>query len=111
MPLFQVDPVVTIAVIRDIAIIVLIVLLFLFMLFMGLLGFMLYRKITPILESVRVVAKNAQESSTLVTEYIVRPLTIGPGLIGGARQVIESVGRFFSKGGRDEDGDGKEQRR
>ena len=80
---------------RDIAIIFMAIVVLATMLTILFVVRSLYKKTVPIMDSAKVVVDNAKVASTLVTERIVKPMTGGPGLMGSAKAIFESVERLF----------------
>lgn len=99
----QIDGVTLVALLRDLVLIIFLTFSIIALLVAVVLGFMLYRKVSRILESANRISRNVQEGSSLVTERVLRPLTTGPGLVGSVRQVMDSVERLFHRDGRGED--------
>ncbi len=54
----------------------------------GILAFMLYRKLRPILDSVKSTAKRVENISTTVEEEVTRPLAQLAAFVQGVRQVV-----------------------
>jgi len=54
----------------------------------GVLAFMLYRKLRPILDSVKSTAKRIEDISTIVEEEVSRPLAQLAAFVQGVRQAV-----------------------
>ncbi len=70
--------------------------------FIGVLAFLLYRKLRPILDSVKATTKTVENISSCVEEEVSRPLAQLAAFIQGIRQAVSLVGRFSrgKEGGR-----------
>ena len=66
-------------------------------LFIGVLAFLFYRKLRPILDSVKSTTKTVENISSCVEEEVTRPLVQLAAFVQGIRQVVGLVSRF-SKG-------------
>ena len=63
----------------------------------GILAFMLYRKLRPILDSVKSTAKRVENISTTVEEEVSRPLAQLAAFIQGVRQAVGLFSGFRRK--------------
>ncbi len=82
---------------RDLAICILGLGVTLVAIFIGVLAFLLYRKLKPILDSVKATTKTVENISSCVEEEVSRPLAQLAAFVQGIRQAVSLVGRF-SKG-------------
>ena len=73
-------------------------------LFIGILAFLLYRKLRPILDSVKATTKTVENISSCVEEEVTRPLAQAAAFVQGVRQAISLFSRFSKgkEGGRNE---------
>ena len=62
--------------------------------FIGILAFLLYRKLRPILDSIKAVTKTVENISSTVEEEVSRPLAQLAAFIQGVRQALSLFGRF-----------------
>jgi len=71
--------------------------------FIGVLAFLLYRKLRPILNSLKATTKTVENISSTVEEEVSRPLAQVAAFIQGISQVVSLVSRFSRKkeGGKD----------
>ena len=71
--------------------------------FIGVLAFLLYRKLRPILDSLKATTRTMQDISSCVEEEVTRPLVQVAAFVQGIRQVIGVVSRFSKgkEGGKD----------
>ena len=79
---------------RDLAIVILGLGVTIVAIFIGVLAFLLYRKLRPILDSVKATTKTVENISSCVEEEISRPLAQLAAFIQGIRQAISLVSRF-----------------
>jgi len=79
---------------RDLAICILGLGVTIVAIFIGVLAFLLYRKLRPILDSVKATTKTVENISSCVEEEISRPLAQFAAFIQGIRQAISLVSRF-----------------
>ena len=72
--------------------------------FIGVVVFLLYRKLRPILDSVKATTKTVENISSCVEEEVYRPLAQLAAFIQGIRQAVSLVSRFSKgkKGGRND---------
>jgi len=82
---------------RDLAISILGLGVTIVVIFIGVLAFLLYRKLRPILDSVKATARTVENISSTVEEEVSRPLARLAALIQGVRQEVSLFSRF-SKG-------------
>ena len=70
--------------------------------FIGVLALLLYRKLRPILDSVKTTTKTVENISSCVEEEVTRPLAQLAAFIQGIRQALSLAGRFSKRkeGGR-----------
>jgi len=88
---------------RDLAIIILVLVGTGALIVIAVIQFLLYRRIKYILDSVKTVAKTAQQISSYVGDEVVKPVIQIAAVVQGIRQGIDSVSKIFrKKGGRDE---------
>ena len=73
---------------RDLAIVILGFGVTIVVIFIGILAFMLYRKLRPILDSVKSTAKRVENISTTVEEEVSRPLARLAAFVQGVRQAV-----------------------
>ena len=71
--------------------------------FIGVLAFLLYRKLKPILDSLKATTKTIKNISSCVEEEVSRPLTQLAAFIQGISQAVNLVSSFSKrkKGGKD----------
>ena len=62
--------------------------------FIGILAFLLYRKLRPILDSIKAVTKTVEDISSTVEEEVSRPLAQLAAFIQGIRQALSLFSRF-----------------
>ncbi len=62
--------------------------------FIGILLLLLYRKLMPILNSVKTTTKTIENISSCVEEEVVRPLSQVAAFVQGIRQAVDLVSRF-----------------
>jgi uncharacterized protein YoxC len=79
---------------RDLAIVILGFGVTLVAIFIGVLAFLLYRKMKPILDSVKTTTKTVENMSTTVAEEVSRPLAQLAAFVQGIRQVTSLFSRF-----------------
>ncbi|HUU64883.1 MAG TPA: hypothetical protein VMW37_02105 [Dehalococcoidales bacterium] len=79
---------------RDLAIVILGLGVTIVAIFIGLLAFLLYRKLRPILDSVKATTKRVEKISSCVEEEVSRPLARLAAFVQGIRQAISLVSRF-----------------
>jgi hypothetical protein len=65
--------------------------------FMAVLAYALYRRIRPILDSMRATSGTIQEITSIVKDEVVKPAVQLAALIRGIVQGIELVTKFFKK--------------
>jgi hypothetical protein len=71
--------------------------------FLAVLAFLLYRRIRPVVDSVKATTKTVQDLSSCVEVEVARPLAQVAAFIQGIRQAVNLVSRFKRKeGDRDE---------
>ncbi len=72
--------------------------------FIGVLAFLLYRKLRPILNSLKAATKTVENISSTVEEEVSRPLARLAAFIQGISQAVSFVSRFSRRkeGGKDE---------
>lgn len=88
---------------RDLAIVILVVVATVVLIIITVLAFSLYRRMRPILDSVKTAGKTIQQITSYVGEEVVKPVIQIAALVQGIRQGIDSVSKLFKrKGGRDE---------
>ncbi len=71
--------------------------------FIGVLAFLLYRKLRPILNSLKATTKTVENISSCVEEEVSRPLAQVAAFIQGISQAVSLVSRFSRRkeGGKD----------
>ncbi len=71
--------------------------------FIGVLAFLLYRKLRPILNSLKATTKTVENISSTVEEEVSRPLAQVAAFVQGISQAVSLVSRFSrrKKGGKD----------
>jgi cell division protein FtsN len=82
---------------RDLAIVILGIGATIVVIFIGLLAFLLYRKLRPILDSVKTTVKTVENISSCVEEEVSRPLAHLAAFVQGIRQATSLVSRFARK--------------
>ena len=70
--------------------------------FIGVLAFLLYRKLRPILDSVKATTSTMQNISSCVEEEVARPLIQVASFVQGVHQAVGLVSRFSKKKGEKE---------
>jgi hypothetical protein len=72
--------------------------------FIAVLAFLLYRRVSSILDSMKTVSRNVQGISSFVTDEVAKPLIQVVAFVQGIRQGINAIGKLFKKkeGGGDE---------
>jgi len=58
-----------------------------------------YRKVVPIINSVRKTAETVRDTSSLISEQIVQPIARVQGFVSGVRKAAEVMGKFRRKEG------------
>jgi len=79
---------------RDLAIVILGFGVTIVAIFIGVLAFMLYRKLRPILDSVKTTTKTVENISSTVAEEVSRPLAQLAAFVQGIRQAISLFSGF-----------------
>ncbi len=79
---------------RDLAIVILGLGVTIVAIFIGVLAFMLYRKLRPILDSVKTTTKTVENISSTVAEEVSRPLAQLAAFVQGIRQAISLFSGF-----------------
>ena len=82
---------------RDLAIIILGLGATVVLIFISVLAFLLYRKLRPILNSLKATTKTVENISSCVEEEVARPLAQLAAFVQGVSQAVSLVSRF-SKG-------------
>jgi len=87
---------------RDLAICILGLGVTIVAIFIGVLAFMLYRKLRPILDSVKTTTKTVENISSCVQEEVSRPLAQLAAFVQGVRQAVSLFSGFSRRkeGGR-----------
>lgn len=62
--------------------------------FIGILAFLLYRKLSPILDSAKNTVKTVENLSSCVEEEVAKPLSQVVAFVQGITQAVNLVGRF-----------------
>ena len=62
--------------------------------FIGILAFLLYRKLSPILDSAKNTVKTVENLSSCVEEEVAKPLSQVVAFVQGIAQAVNLVGRF-----------------
>lgn len=72
--------------------------------FIAMLAYLLYRRVSSILDSVKTVSRNVEGISSFVTDEVAKPLIQVVAFVQGIRQGINAIGKLFKKkeGGGDE---------
>ncbi|MAG14360.1 MAG: hypothetical protein CL874_00520 [Dehalococcoidales bacterium] len=63
-------------------------------LFIGVLIFLIYRKVSPILDSVKATTETVENISSSVAEEVYRPLSHLAAFVQGIRQAVNLFGKF-----------------
>ncbi|MFC1870311.1 hypothetical protein ACFLYE_03475 [Chloroflexota bacterium] len=71
------------------------------LIFITVLIFSLYRRIRPILDSIKTTSQKIQELSSYTVDGVAKPLFQVLAVIQGVRQGIDAVSKLFKKGGKD----------
>jgi len=89
---------------RDLAICILGLGVTIVAIFIGVLAFLLYRKLRPILNSLKAATKTVENISSTVEEEVSRPLARLAAFIQGVSQAVSFVSRFSRRkeGGKDD---------
>ncbi len=66
-------------------------------LFLAVLAFLFYRRLRPVLDSVKATTKTVENLSSCVEEEVVRPLAQVASFVQGIRQAVGLVNRFTKK--------------
>ena len=65
--------------------------------FLSVLAFLFYRRLRPVLDSVKATTKTVENLSSCVEAEVVRPLAQVAAFIQGIRQVVSLANRFTKK--------------
>ena len=65
--------------------------------FIAILAFLLYRRVSSILDSVKTVSRNVEGISSFVTDEVAKPLIQVVAFVQGIRQGINAIGKLFKK--------------
>ena len=82
---------------RDLAIVIFAFEAIIVVLIIGILALMIYRKLKPILDSVKATTKTVENISSCVEQEVTRPLAQAAALIQGIRQATSLFSRFSKK--------------
>ncbi len=88
---------------RDLVISISGLVLIVVLIFVAVLSYLLYHRIRPILDSIKLTTKTIQGISSYVGDEVVKPVTQVVALIQGIRQGIDTFSKLFK---RKEKGDG-----
>lgn len=64
---------------------------------LGILAFILYKKVTPVLDSMKTVARTAEDMTSCVRDTIATPLALIASFSSGLSQALKMFGRFTGK--------------
>jgi len=67
------------------------------LIFIAVLAYSLYRRISSILDSMKIVSKNVQGISSFVTDEVAKPLIQVVAFVQGIRQGINAIGKLFKR--------------
>jgi len=67
------------------------------LIFIAMLAFLLYRRVSSILDSMKIVSKNVQGISSFVTDEVAKPLIQMVAFVQGIRQGIDAIGKLFKR--------------
>lgn len=67
------------------------------LIFIAVLAYLLYRRISSILDSMKIVSKNVQGISSFVTDEVAKPLIQVVAFVQGIRQGINAIGKLFKR--------------
>lgn len=67
------------------------------LIFIAVLAFLLYRRVSSILDSIKIVSRNVQGISSFVTDEVAKPLIQVVAFVQGIRQGIDAIGKLFKK--------------
>lgn len=67
------------------------------LIFIAVLAFLLYRRVSSILDSMKIVSKNVQGISSFVTDEVAKPLIQMVAFVQGIRQGIDAIGKLFKR--------------
>jgi len=79
---------------RDLAICILGLGTTIIILFIGILIFLIYRKLSPILDSIKTTTRTVENVSSTVAEEVYRPLSYIAAFVQGIRQAVGMFSRF-----------------
>jgi hypothetical protein len=88
---------VTIEWFRDLTIIIYGLIGAIFLVVLGIMAFALFRRISVILDSLKVTSANIEEISSVAKEQFVRPMMQVGGVIQGITAWIEKISSYFKK--------------
>ena len=71
--------------------------------FLAVLAFMFYRRLRPVLDSLRATTKTVENLSSCVEAEVAKPLAQVAAFVQGLRQAVDLVGRFTKRKGEDKD--------
>ena len=67
------------------------------LIFIAVLAFLLYRRVSSILDSMKIVSKNVQGISSFVTDEVAKPLIQMVAFVQGIRQGTDAIGKLFKR--------------
>ena len=67
------------------------------LIFIAVLAFLMYRRVSSILDSMKIVSKNVQGISSFVTDEVAKPLIQMVAFVQGIRQGIDAIGKLFKR--------------
>ena len=67
------------------------------LIFIAVLAYLLYLRISSILDSMKIVSKNVQGISSFVTDEVAKPLIQVVAFVQGIRQGINAIGKLFKR--------------
>ena len=67
------------------------------LIFIAVLAFLLYRRVSSILDSMKIVSRNVQGISSFVTDEVAKPLIQVVAFVQGIRQGIDAIGKLFKR--------------
>ncbi len=67
------------------------------LIFIAVLAYLLYRRVSSILDSMKIVSRNVQGISSFVTDEVAKPLIQVVAFVQGIRQGIDAVGKLFKR--------------
>ena len=73
------------------------------LIFLAVLAFLFYRRLRPVLDSMKATTKTVENFSSCVEAEVARPLAQVAAFVQGIRQAVDLVGRFTKRKEKDRD--------